>query len=177
MESQEAYVHRQNLILFKKQLADPRITHEQRQMLLGRLAEEAALSRRTRDGKSQNGRARRRIASRLELAGKSRTREIVMKISRILPVAGILTLLACGAAFAQSPPIPPGAGVGVDRQPPGSRWRDSNPPPAAAQPAATSADKRAISLRCSQQADAKGLQGRGREAFRSRCELAKGKAQ
>ena len=36
-----------------------------------------------------------------------------MKISRILPVVGILTLLPCGAAFSQSPnQIPPGAGVG-----------------------------------------------------------------
>ena len=45
-----------------------------------------------------------------------------MRSSRILPVAGILNLLACGAAFAQMPPIPPGAGVGVHRQPAGSRF-------------------------------------------------------
>jgi hypothetical protein len=38
-----------------------------------------------------------------------------MKISRILSVAAILTLLACGAAFTQTPSIPPGAGVGVHR--------------------------------------------------------------
>jgi hypothetical protein len=44
-----------------------------------------------------------------------------MKISRILPVAGILTLLACGAAFTQVPTTP-GAGVGVHWPPPGSRW-------------------------------------------------------
>ena len=44
-----------------------------------------------------------------------------MKIRRILPVAGILTLMACGAAFAQMPAIPPGAGVAVHRPPPGSR--------------------------------------------------------
>ena len=69
-----------------------------------------------------------------------------MKISRILLVSVILTLLACGSAFTQSPnQIPPGAGVGVDRQPSGSQWRD----PAAAQPSATSADKQAPS--CSQQ--------------------------
>jgi hypothetical protein len=87
-----------------------------------------------------------------------------MKISRILPVSVILTLLACGAAFAQSPnQIPPGAGVGVDRQPPGSQWRD----PAAAQPSATSAEKPAPS--CSQQADARGLQGDARLAFLSNC--------
>ena len=94
-----------------------------------------------------------------------------MKISRILPAAGILTLLACGTAFTQSPnQIPPGAGAGVDRQAPGSQWRDPT------NPSATSADKRAISLGCSQQAD-KGLHGEAREAFRSQCELAKAKAQ
>ena len=87
-----------------------------------------------------------------------------MKISRILPVSVILTLLACGSAFAQSPnQIPPGAGVGVDRQAPGSQWRD----PAAAQPSATSADKR--TPRCSQQADGRGLQGDARLAFLSNC--------
>ena len=89
-----------------------------------------------------------------------------MKINRILPVAGILTLLASGAAFAQSPnQIPPGAGVGVDRQAPGSGWRD---------PSATGPDKQAISLHCSQQADAKGLQGEARKAFRSQCERSGG---
>jgi hypothetical protein len=89
-----------------------------------------------------------------------------MKISRILPAVGVLILLASSAAFTQSPPIPPGAGVGVDRQPPGSRWRDpTNPPQAADQPYG-----RAIPLSCSQQADAKGLQGEARKAFRSQCE-------
>ena len=77
-----------------------------------------------------------------------------MKISRILPVVGFLTLLPCGAAFSQSPnQIPPGAGVGVDRQPPGSRFRDAtNPSPS-----------------CLQQANAKGLQGKAREDFLSQC--------
>ena len=52
-----------------------------------------------------------------------------MKIGRILPVVGMLTLLACGAGFTQSPnQIPPGAGVGVDRQPPGSRFRNPTNP-------------------------------------------------
>jgi hypothetical protein len=92
-----------------------------------------------------------------------------MKIGRILPVVGILTLLACGAAFSQSPQIPPGAGVGVDRQPPGSRFRNpTNPPPATAQPSPTSPGKRA-SQSCSQQANAKGLHGKARKAFRSQC--------
>ena len=77
-----------------------------------------------------------------------------MKISRILPVVGILTLLPCGAAFSQSPnQIPPGAGVGADRQPPGSRFREPTKP----------------SLSCSQQANAKGLQGKAREDFLSQC--------
>jgi psiF repeat-containing protein len=99
-----------------------------------------------------------------------------MKISRVVPVVGILTLLACGAAFSQSPSqIPMGAGVGVDRQPPGSRFRNpTNPPLTAAQPSATSPDKRAISLRCTQQADAKGLHGKARKAFRSKCQRSGG---
>jgi hypothetical protein len=93
-----------------------------------------------------------------------------MKISRVIPVAGILTLLPCGAAFTQSPSqIPPGAGVGVERQPPGSHFNPTNPPPAARQPSAMSPDKRAISLRCSQQAHAKGLHGNARKAFLGRC--------
>ena len=92
-----------------------------------------------------------------------------MKISRILPVVGILTLLACGPAFTQSPnQIPVGAGVGVDRQPPGSRFREpTNPRPAAAQPSA-------ISRSCSQQANAKGLHGKARKAFRSQCKRSGG---
>jgi hypothetical protein len=68
-----------------------------------------------------------------------------MNLSRVLAVAGILTLLACGAAFAQSPnQIPVGAGSEVDRQPAGSGWRDpaAKSPPAAAQPSAKSATKR-----------------------------------
>ena len=99
-----------------------------------------------------------------------------MKISRILPVVGILTLLACGPAFTQSPnQIPMGAGVGVDRQPPGSRFRNpTNPPPAAAQPSATSPNTRASPLSCSQQADAKGLHGKARKAFRSQCKRSGG---
>jgi len=86
-----------------------------------------------------------------------------MKISRILPVVGILILLPCGAAFSQSPTqIPPGAGVGVERQPPGSRFREPSP------------HKRAISLSCSQQANAKGLHGKARKAFRSQCKRSGG---
>jgi hypothetical protein len=93
-----------------------------------------------------------------------------MKICRILPIVGMLTLLACGAGFTQSPSqIPPGAGVGVDRQPPGSRFR-----PATAQPSPTSPGKRAISLSCSQQADAKHLHGKARKAFRSQCKRSGG---
>ena len=95
-----------------------------------------------------------------------------MKIRRILPIAGIMTLLACGGAvFAQTPnQIPMGAGAGVDRQPPGSRFRNpTNPPPAAAQTSAAAAEKKPISLSCSRQADAKGLHGKKRKAFREQC--------
>jgi len=95
-----------------------------------------------------------------------------MKISRSFLVVGILTLLACGAGYTQSPSqIPPGAGVGVDRQPPGSRFRNPTNP----QPAATTPDKRAISPSCSQQADAKGLHGKARKAFRSQCKRSGGR--
>ena len=99
-----------------------------------------------------------------------------MKIGPILPVVGIATLLACGAAFSQSPQIPPGAGVGVDRQPPGSRFRNpTNPAPPAARPSATSPGQRASSLSCSRQADAKGLHGKARKAFRSQCKRSGGR--
>jgi hypothetical protein len=64
-----------------------------------------------------------------------------MKISQILPVAGILSLLACGAAFTQSPPIPPGAGVGVHREPWGSRFHHHPTKPTHAHRAATSHNK------------------------------------
>jgi hypothetical protein len=91
-----------------------------------------------------------------------------MKVSRILSVAGLVTLLACGgAAFGQAPPVPVTAGVGVHRQPPGSRFR--NP---AHHRHPTTASRRAS---CSQQADAKGLQGNARKAFRSQCRRSGGR--
>jgi hypothetical protein len=66
-----------------------------------------------------------------------------MKISRVLPVAGILTLLVCGGSvLAQMPPIPPGAGVGVHRQPAGSRFH-SHPMKHTHHRSATSHHKRA----------------------------------
>jgi hypothetical protein len=42
MGPMEAFIHRENLIIFKKQLADPKITSERRQMLLRLLAREVA---------------------------------------------------------------------------------------------------------------------------------------
>lgn len=42
MGSLEAFIHYENLILFKKQLADPRLSEAQRQQLLRLLAEEEA---------------------------------------------------------------------------------------------------------------------------------------
>jgi hypothetical protein len=73
------------------------------------------------------------------IKGRLRRGNILMKISRILAVAGTLTLLACGAAFAQSPnQIPVGAGVAADRQPAGFGWRDpTKSSSTAAQPSAT----------------------------------------
>lgn len=53
--------------------------------------------------------------------------------------AGLISLLLCGAAFAQSPnQIPVGAGANVTRQPAGSR-SPANPPPAVVAPVAVAA--------------------------------------
>ena len=58
-----------------------------------------------------------------------------MKNSTALVVAGLFSLFACGAAFAQSSQIPVGAGTSVTRQPAGSRFRNpTNPPPAVVAP-------------------------------------------
>ena len=84
-----------------------------------------------------------------------------MKVVRILAVAGAMAALACSsAAFAQANMIPMGAGAGVERQPPGSRFRNPTNRPPAAQPSTPS---------CSQQADVRGLHGRARKAFREKC--------
>jgi hypothetical protein len=48
--------------------------------------------------------------------------------------------------------------------------------PAAAKPAATDTDKKAISKACSDQATAKGLHGKERKSFRSECKKNGGKA-
>lgn len=45
MGSLEAFIHYENLILFKKQLAAPQTSDEQRQLLLRLLAEEEARGR------------------------------------------------------------------------------------------------------------------------------------
>jgi hypothetical protein len=45
MGSLEAFIHYENLILFKRQLADPRTSDQQRQMLLRLLEEEEARGR------------------------------------------------------------------------------------------------------------------------------------
>jgi outer membrane immunogenic protein len=53
-----------------------------------------------------------------------------MKNSTAFAAAGLISLFASGAAFAQSSQIPVGAGTGVARQPAGSRFRTpTNPPP------------------------------------------------
>jgi hypothetical protein len=103
-----------------------------------------------------------------------------MKFKRILPLVGVLTLLA-GAAVAQTPQIPAGAAAGAYRSTPGSRVGGAvNPPPAAAQPAAPlpraiDANRQALSKSCSQQADAQGLHGKARKAFRSKCKQGGGR--
>ena len=54
-----------------------------------------------------------------------------MKNSTAFVAAGLCSLFAWDAAFAQSPQIPAGAGASVTRQPAGSRFRTpANPPPA-----------------------------------------------
>lgn len=95
-----------------------------------------------------------------------------MKVTRIVSVIGMITLLASGGAvFAQATNIPMGAGAGVERQPAGSRFRN----PTNAQPAAPSTAPSAISASCSQQANAKGLHGKARRAFREKCKRNSGR--
>src|SRR5258708_38361165 len=58
-----------------------------------------------------------------------------MKNSAAFVAAGLFSLFAWGAAFAQSPQIPVGGGANVTRQPAGSRFRNpTNPPPAVVAP-------------------------------------------
>jgi outer membrane immunogenic protein len=59
-----------------------------------------------------------------------------MKNSTAFAAAGLVSLFACGAAYAQSPSqIPVGAGAHVTRQPAGSRFPNpTNPPPAVVAP-------------------------------------------
>jgi outer membrane immunogenic protein len=59
-----------------------------------------------------------------------------MKNTTAFAAAGLCSLFAWGAAFAQSPSqIPVGAGANVTRQPAGSRFRNpTNPPPAVVAP-------------------------------------------
>ncbi len=85
-----------------------------------------------------------------------------MKLNRILPVAGVLTLLA-GAALAQALNMPAGAETGVYRPRPGAHVDvDRTFDPARA-------NEPAVSKSCSQQADARGLHGKARQTFRDKC--------
>ena len=86
-----------------------------------------------------------------------------MKLNRILPIAGVLTLLA-GAALAQGPGtiISPGAGAGVYRPPLGARVGQTMNP-------RDRANNQAVSKSCSQQAAAQGLHGKARKAFLGKC--------
>ncbi len=93
-----------------------------------------------------------------------------MKLNRILPVAGVLTLLA-GAALAQALNLPAGATAGVYRPVPGARHGGSfNPGSAAAH-----THKQAVSKSCSQQAGAQGLHGKARKTFRDKCKRSGGR--
>jgi hypothetical protein len=85
-----------------------------------------------------------------------------VKLNRILPVAGALTLLA-SAALAQAPNFPAGGEAGVYRPRPGAHVDVDR----TFDPAVT--NKRAVSMSCSQQADARGLHGKARQTFRDKC--------
>jgi hypothetical protein len=93
-----------------------------------------------------------------------------VKFKKILPLAGVLTLLA-GAAFAQAN-IPAGAGAGTYRAAPGAPVGGAvNPRPAAPPAAAPAADaaRQSISKTCSEQANEQGLHGKARKSFRAKC--------
>jgi hypothetical protein len=83
-----------------------------------------------------------------------------MKLNRILPVAGVLTLLA-GAAFAQTA-VPAGPGAGVYRPSPGTPVGQTVNP-------RDGAINQAVSNSCSQQAAAQGLHGKARNTFLGKC--------
>ena len=90
-----------------------------------------------------------------------------MKLNRILPVAGVLTLLA-GAAFAQAN-LPAGGEAGVYRPRPGGHVDvDRTFDPARA-------NERAVSKSCSQQADAQGLHGKARKTSLDKCRRSGGR--
>ena len=89
-----------------------------------------------------------------------------MKLNRVPPVAGVLTLLA-GAALAQALNMPAGGEAGAYRRPPGARVEI---PPAAAH-----THKQAVSKSCSQQADAQGLHGKARKTFLDKCKRSGGR--
>ena len=81
-----------------------------------------------------------------------------MTFTRTL-VAASLALMLSGTAFAQTPPAAAPAAPAA---------------PAAAAPAmAPAMDKKAISKACSDEADQKGLKGKPRKSFRSKCKAEK----
>jgi hypothetical protein len=70
MGSLEAFIHRENLLLFKKQLADPRLADAQRRLLLRLLTEEEA-----RDVSDEEGRSAGRPRDLLTRRRPGRDRE------------------------------------------------------------------------------------------------------
>ncbi len=51
----ERFIHRENLALFRKRLADPTITEDQRQMILKLLAEEEAKEQQSSGQRTDHG--------------------------------------------------------------------------------------------------------------------------
>ncbi len=73
-------------------------------------------------------------------------------------VAASLAMMLSGTAFAQTTPAAPAAPAMA---------------PAAAPAMAPAMDKKAVSKACSTEADQKGLKGKPRKAFRSKCKMEK----
>ncbi len=85
-----------------------------------------------------------------------------MMRSTVVTTAILALTLGVGPALAQNPPPPPASTA-----------------PAASPPSAdtSAADKKAIAKSCTDQANAKGLHGKARKKFRSKCKHNGGKVE
>jgi hypothetical protein len=79
-----------------------------------------------------------------------------MTMKRLLSATLLSLVIGTGAAFAQAPATQPAPTTKADKAP--------------------TAERTAISKECSAQADAKGLKGKERKKFRSKCKRDGGKA-